>query len=392
MDNPMTSSTSIESVDHTDTSIMIEWADAHTSHFPLRWLRYECKCEQCGESSTGIRFLTLAMIPKDLSVRACGDDNEGNLEVIWGPEEHRSCYEPSWLRRHCLENESRAGRVHYPTTWGQDLVLPQVSFDEYENDASRRCDAYEAIRDYGLVHIVDGPPECGMAERLALKIGHLEDTNFGAIVDLRSTPDPSNIGLTNHPATLHTDNSYRNMPTGVVAIHCVQASDPGTGYSLFADGFNLARKLEQADPKAYEILCSVPIMFNRRYPEAIVMARAPIISRDREGRVIGFRFQDRSMAPLDIEPSQADLVLDAIAELMTHIDDPRNQLKFRLAPGEAVLFDNHRLMHGRTGFTGPRHLQIGSVNRDTFISEMRVLERDLGCEGPYLRIAGGAFP
>ena len=388
----MTSSTSLKSVDHTDTSIVIEWADAHTSHFPLRWLRYECKCEQCGESSTGIRFVTLGMLSRDLSAKTSRDNDTGDLEVIWGPDGHRSCYDKSWLRQHCLETESRAKRVHNPTTWGQELVLPQVSFDEYENDAARRCDAYEAIRDYGLVHIVDGPPECGMAERLALKIGPLEDTNFGAVFDLRSTPDPANIGATNHPATLHTDNSYRNMPTGVVAIHCVQASDPGTGYSLFADGFNLARKLEQADPKAYEILCSVPIMFNRRYPEAIVMARAPIISRDREGRVIGFRFQDRSMAPLDIEPSQADLVLDAIAELMTHIDDPRNQLKLRLAPGEAVLFDNHRLMHGRTGFTGPRHLQIGSVNRDTFISEMRVLERDLGRESPYLRIAGGAFP
>ena len=56
-----------------------------------------------------------------------------------------------------------------------------------------------------------------------------------------------------------------------------------------------------------------------------------------------------------------------------------------------MLFDNHRLLHGRAGFTGPKHLQICYVNRDTFISEMRVLERDLGREGPYLRIAGGAF-
>lgn len=387
-----TTSTSIKSAEQTDTSVVIEWADTHKSHFPLRWLRYECKCEQCGDSSSGIRFVTLAMIPKELSVSVCHDNEEGDLEVVWGPDEHRSCYHRSWLRQHCLGTESRARRVHHPTTWGRELAPPRVAFEEYENVATRRCDAYEAIRDYGLVHIVDGPPERGMAERLALKIGPLEDTNFGRVFDLKSDPDSYTIGATNHPATLHTDNSYRNMPTGVIAIHCIQASDPDTGFSLFADGFNLARKLQQTDPEAYEVLCTVPITFNRRYQEAIVMARAPIISRERDGRVIGFRFQDRSMAPLDVEPSQADQVFDAIAALMKHIDDPQNQLKLRLAPGEAILFDNHRLMHGRTGFTGPRHLQIGSVNRDTFISEMRVLERDLGREGPYLRIAGGAFP
>ena len=59
--------------------------------------------------------------------------------------------------------------------------------------------------------------------------------------------------------------------------------------------------------------------------------------------------------------------------------------------GPVMADRGHRLLHGRTGFAGPRHLQICYVNRDTFISEMRVLERDLGREGPYLRIAGGAF-
>ena len=393
MTEKSTLTTSISSVEHTDASLTLEWADGHKSDYPMRWLRYECACEDCGESSTGIRFVTLLDLPKDLSISRCGLDDEGDLAVTWGPDEHHSRYERAWLRRHCLAPESRAARMHAPTTWGRELIesLPQVSFEDYENDVSRRCDALEAIRDYGLVHIVDGPAETGMAEHLALKVGSLEDNNFGRVFDIRSDPDSYTIGATNHPATLHTDNSFRNMPTGIIALQCIRASDPGTGYSLFADGFSLAKKLEQTAPEAYEVLCTVPITFNRRYEDAIVMSRAPIISRDRNGEVVGFRFQDRSMAPLDVEACETDVVFDAISELMKLINDPQNQLKFLLAPGEAVLFDNHRLLHGRTGFTGPRHLQICYVNRDTFISEMRVLERHLGREGPYLRIAGGAF-
>ena len=69
--------------------------------------------------------------------------------------------------------------------------------------------------------------------------------------------------------------------------------------------------------------------------------------------------------------------------------NPQNQIKIRLEPGEAVLVDNHRVLHGRTGFSGARHLQLCSVNRDTFLSEMRVLERALNRDGPYLRLASG---
>ena len=104
--------------------------------------------------------------------------------------------------------------------------------------------------------------------------------------------------------------------------------------------------------------------------------------------VVGFRFQERSMAPLDVAAVQWDAVFDAIRELMKLINARDNQINCHLAPREAMLFDDHRC---RTGFTGLRHLELCYVNRDTFISEMPVLERELEREGPYLRIGGEAL-
>ena len=103
------------------------------------------------------------------------------------------------------------------------------------------------------------------------------------------------------------------MPTGAIAIHCIRASDPGTGYSLFADGFNLAKKLEQAAPRSIQGSLHRPTTFNRRYEDTIVMSRAPIISRDQDAGVVGFRFQVRSMAPLDVEACETDVAFDAIS-------------------------------------------------------------------------------
>ncbi|MFE4977674.1 TauD/TfdA family dioxygenase [Kitasatospora sp. NPDC056651] len=33
---------------------------------------------------------------------------------------------------------------------------------------------------------------------------------------------------------------------------------------------------------------------------------------------------------------------------------PAGRLRLRLAPGHGVVLDNHRLLHGRTGFSGER--------------------------------------
>ena len=42
-------------------------------------------------------------------------------------------------------------------------------------------------------------------------------------------------------------------------------------------------------------------------------------------------------------------------------------------PGDAMLFDNWRVLHGRTAYTGHRHLCGAYVNREDFESRRHVL-------------------
>jgi gamma-butyrobetaine dioxygenase len=61
------------------------------------------------------------------------------------------------------------------------------------------------------------------------------------------------------------------------------------------------------------------------------------------------------------------------AELLAQ---PGRQLTVRLAPGDCLVFDNTRLLHARTGFSGPgrRHLQGCYADVDTAESQWRVLD------------------
>ena len=63
----------------------------------------------------------------------------------------------------------------------------------------------------------------------------------------------------------------------------------------------------------------------------------------------------------------------AVGELLR---EPRFQFKLLLGDGEVVVFDNQRILHGRTGFASPkypRHLRGCYLTRDSVYSEAALL-------------------
>ena len=110
--------------------------------------------------------------------------------------------------------------------------------------------------------------------------------------------------------------------------------------------------------------------------------RAPIYTLDESEAIVGFRFHTRSAGPLDVP---ADKFLDVYAanhRLSAMMLAAENQAEFLLGAGDAVLFDNQRVMHSRRGFSDPqRKLRICNVSREQFHERLRILAHRLGHEG-----------
>jgi gamma-butyrobetaine dioxygenase len=80
-----------------------------------------------------------------------------------------------------------------------------------------------------------------------------------------------------------------------------------------------------------------------------------------------------------MEPQAQAAYYRARAILQSRLSDPRFHLAFRLGAGEAVMFDNRRLLHGRTAFDareGLRHLQGCYIDLEGPRSLWRVLNRN----------------
>jgi len=152
---------------------------------------------------------------------------------------------------------------------------------------------------------------------------------------------------------------------------------PDGGESLFADGIALSEHLRAIDRPAFEVLTRTPVPFQYRSKDADLYAERPLIQLDCRGAIAAVHYNSRSIAPLR-PAGGAGTFYAAYRRFAGLLRDSRHQLKVRLADGELVLFDNQRILHGRTAFTSARHarhLRGCYLTRDSVHSQAALLRR-----------------
>ncbi len=303
--------------------------------------------------------------------------------IEWRPDGHQSRYKLDWLRANCYSEAARAKRFHRPTTWDASIVsaLPTVQFPIASRDDHARLDFLGKIRDYGFVVVRDGPQDQDGVEKVANLIGAISDSAYGKVFDLTPKSHHKTLGNSFEPVPPHTDEAYRHSPPGINVLHCVRPAKEG-GASVMVDGFNLGNILRERDPDSFHLLATQPQPFHRVVPEAGIdqRARAPVFVVDEYDTIVGYRFHTRTAAPLDVPEELVESLYAANHELSKLMMSGENHARFRLEAGDAVLFDNHRVMHSREGFDDPnRMMRICNVSREQFHEQLRLLAAKLGC-------------
>ena len=82
----------------------------------------------------------------------------------------------------------------------------------------------------------------------------------------------------------------------------------------------------------------------------MLRATGPMIGLDPRGRIRQIRFNGRSLAPVRLPAAQARAFYAAYRAFAELAADPEAMVTARLAPGDCVIFDNTRILHGRTAF------------------------------------------
>ncbi len=384
----------VSKLEHTDSGLFIQWRDGHSSQFPSIWLLSSCSCAACGSSESAVRHIKLTEMPaRPVIVDAILDVDTDTVSIDWG-EGHMSRYKTDWLRGHCLSPAERKYRRPRPASWGGEIAgnLPYMDYATVAGDDDAHLCFLETLRDAGFVILRDAPKERERTEEVAALVGKLRLTNYG-IFELEAKPNPEIVGDMAVPLELHTDEPYRIEPPAITFFHVLAQSNHG-GDSTLADGVRIAEILRDRDPDAFELLCRVPARFHRTLREGRAFEyHAPIFARDGDGQIRGIRLLDRGMGPVDAPLKDVEPFYDAVRKLLEIIYAGEARITVKLQPGEMLVFNNQRLMHGRTGFdpsASRRHVRSCHVDLDEFHSRLRVAYRVRNREEAWMVLGCGA--
>lgn len=381
-----------------DGELAIGWRDGHRSRFHPLWLRHQCGCDFCGTAITAVRGLRLHHLPErpEPTLTETGEDA---VTLVWRHDGHRSRYGARWLRDCCYSETERAGRKHRPSLWDRRIgaAPPNADMQEAERNPEARLALLEAVRDHGFCTIRNAPTEAAEAARLITLVGAQRHSHYGTYT-LSKKQAVDNVGDITDALDPHVDETYRLSTVGITVFQVLRPSSKG-GHSTLVDGFETVRRLREAWPEDFDLLTRVPITGVRRDAAhnsggqtKWYAATLPMIRLDFDGEVSGVRLNERQIAPLDLPGDLIEPCYRALRRVFDILYDPELRLTFPLKAGEGLIFDNQRVLHGRTAFEPedpPRQVLTSSVDIEEFHSSLRLLTEAVRGEVPPLRLHQG---
>jgi len=361
-------------------SVELVWEDGSRGEYHFIWLRDNCGCTACRHPKTFERLFDLLSVPEDIRPDGAEITEAGDLRLTWPDGGHVSDYPSSWLRQHCYAGDiaiEGAPRIHWDA--GLNDRVPDASFDAIRDDDRAFLDWLTTLRTWGVALVRDMPDDSHAALAFAQRIGFARETNFGTEWNVISMPNPNSNAYTDLHLNCHTDLPYWEAPPGYQFLHCLTNETVG-GESVLVDGFRVAEELRKVDPAAFDLLIQVPLDFDFRDDDNDMRYRSPAIRLGQDGKVTEVRFSIAVMGTLNVPGHLMKAVYSAHRTFATLLRDPRFEVRFRLKPGDMMVFDNRRILHGRTAFdasTGHRRLLGIYVDHDVVDSRIRVLGQTL---------------
>ena len=328
----------------------------------------------------GQRLFSVKDLPSSVLIEDAHKDREGNVHVLFQPENHSSVFSQKWLRENCYELNSHFEdrSEKQKKLWQKDSFdngLPFISYESMRSDDTSKVLALRSLRDSGFFVLNDVPTQDGQVLKVISELGFTRETNYGALFEVRTEINPNNLAYTNLGLGSHTDNPYRDPVPTVQLLHCLESSTEG-GDSILVDGFKAASILLDESEENFLTLTSSWINYRFTDSKTDLRSRVPMIEINDNNEIIKVRYNNRSIDTIKVPKDKMRSFYKAYRHWSEVIERDELKIQFRLSEGDLMLFDNTRVMHARTEFSksGKRHLQGAYTDLDGLYSLLNTLE------------------
>jgi len=239
---------------------------------------------------------------------------------------------------------------------------------------------YESLLDfykYGFVIFENVPTQDNFIVNFANSIGSIRRTNFGEFFNVKSKPNPNDLAYTSLPLAPHTDNPYRKPVPCIQLLHCIE-NEVGGGLSTLVDGLAVTEELKKEHPSFFQILTEIKVRFQFIDDNVVLEDWAEMIQLDENKRLKQVRFSPRlDFVPL-MDKEKLELYYAARNKISEMYNSEKFRIEFKLKPGDLLMMDNYRLLHGRTTYDaneGNRFLQGCYIDYDSTEGRLKHLKR-----------------
>ncbi|MER5173979.1 TauD/TfdA family dioxygenase [Thioclava sp. GXIMD2076] len=355
-------------------------SDGAAHYFNYYWLRDNCPTS----FNTDTRERSFDIFHLAAAPRAESAEVDSNALVIkWADEDHVTRFPLAWLEtfakgtpRHDPADLPRSAWYgdHYPQ-------VPRFSQPALLANPALRAKWIEAMLVQGFTILTDMPDSNEGLTETAEMIGQVRPTFFGDYFDVKTHIKPTNTAYTSAALELHTDTPAEEHAPGVQFLHCRANSVQG-GESLYADGVAVANDFRQRDPEGFKLLSETPVPFYCEHDTYDMRSRQTVIELDQHGEVSGLTISQHMLDISDLDQALLDRWYPAFCRFGKMLQEDKYMMTFLMKAGECMVFDNHRIVHGRAAYSatsGDRYLRGCYTDR----AEMRSTYRALVSEGRF---------
>ncbi|NER52794.1 MAG: DUF971 domain-containing protein [Symploca sp. SIO1A3] len=346
--------------------------------FHYIWLRDNCLCPQCSHPTSFQKLYEISdrtSPPEPLS----WEEEDGELRITWNEDPpHHSRFPVSWLLSHAYDEESEPGRTNQqPESASQSN---EILWDKawIEANISRLQEALVSDPQlwlnqlftvgFTVLHNIESKDLQPMLE----SIGPIYSSDYGLFAPSKTTKEGKDLAETGKGMSFHTDYTYWHTPPLLTSLYCLENAASG-GESLIIDGFRVVNDFRQQHPDYFELLTQTPIQFKQVYTkwEYFYCRTQPILELDNSGKVTRINFANSHSYSWKLPFDQMEKFYAAYTTFFSYLKNPIYQYCFSLEPGELLLMNDSRIMHGRQPFTGNRHLEIACISWDFLQARQR---------------------
>lgn len=347
-----------------------------TGYFNYYWLRDNCPTSF--DRQTRERVFDIFHLSAPPQPVSAGLDGAG-LRVDWN-DGHSSTYPVEFLEAYADGNRRPDPALMPRRAWYGDHYPDVARFAQPKLMADRAevVRWIEAMLVDGVAILTEMPDsDEGLTETVRL-IGHVRPTFFGDYFAVKTHIKPTNLAYTAKALEMHTDTPAEEMAPGVQFLHCRANSVEG-GTNLFLDGVAVANDLRNEDPEAFRLLAETRIPYYCEHDHYDMRSRQRVIELDENGEVEGVTISQHMADIFDLPQEFLDSYYPAFCKFGRMLQSDRYLMRFRLEAGECIVFDNHRIVHGRAAYSatsGDRYLRGCYSDRGEMRSTYRALVSD----------------